>query len=173
VIGPARYSDPASTNLGNDMLSEDMKRVVSEQRLGFVATVNADGSPNLSPKGTFVVIGDDAIAFGEIRSPQTLRNLKANPAIEVNFVDPFVRKGYRFAGRARIVERGDAAFESELAGFHQFDLVAAIRAIVTITVTTARPITSPAYDRGRTEAELRRSWTRRFRQLQPAERFEE
>jgi predicted pyridoxine 5'-phosphate oxidase superfamily flavin-nucleotide-binding protein len=155
------------------MLSEDMKRVVSEQRLGFVATVNADGSPNLSPKGTFVVIADDAIAFGEIRSPQTLRNLKANPAIEVNFVDPFLRKGYRFAGRAGIVERGDASFEQALVPFGHFDLVSAFRAIVTITVATARPITSPAYDRGRSEAELRRSWTRRFRELQPGQRFEE
>jgi uncharacterized protein len=155
------------------MLSEDMKRLVSEQRLGFVATVNPDGSPNLSPKGTFVVVGDDAIAFGEIRSPQTLRNLKARPAIEVNFVDPFVRKGYRFAGRARIAERGEPAFDRELGVFRQFDLVGAFRAIVTITVTSARPITSPSYDHGRTEAELRRGWTRRFRLLQPGQRFEE
>lgn len=31
--------------------SEDMKRVVAAQRLGFYATVCADGSPDLSPKG--------------------------------------------------------------------------------------------------------------------------
>jgi hypothetical protein len=31
------------------MLTEDMKRVVREQRLGFYATVCEDGSPNLSP----------------------------------------------------------------------------------------------------------------------------
>ena len=34
------------------ILTEDMKRVVREQALGFVATVCPDGSPNLSPKGT-------------------------------------------------------------------------------------------------------------------------
>ena len=155
------------------MLSEDMKRLVSEQRLGFVATVNPDGSPNLSPKGTFVVLDDASIAFGEIRSPQTIRNLKTNPRVEVNFVDPFVRKGYRFAGNASIVERSDRAFEDALAPFRQFELVAQIRAIVTIAVASARPITSPAYDQGRTEADLRRNWTKRFRQLQPGQRFEE
>ena len=32
-----------------------MKRVVEEQRLGFVATVSPDGTPNLSPKGTTAV----------------------------------------------------------------------------------------------------------------------
>jgi hypothetical protein len=33
-------------------LTEDMERVVSEQRLGFVATVCPDGTSSLSPKGT-------------------------------------------------------------------------------------------------------------------------
>ena len=33
------------------MLTEDMKRVGREQRLGYVATVCPDGTPNLSPKG--------------------------------------------------------------------------------------------------------------------------
>ena len=33
------------------ILTPDMKRVVREQRLGFVATVCSDGTPNLSPKG--------------------------------------------------------------------------------------------------------------------------
>jgi predicted pyridoxine 5'-phosphate oxidase superfamily flavin-nucleotide-binding protein len=34
------------------VLTADMKRVVEQQRLGFVATVCPDGTPNLSPKGT-------------------------------------------------------------------------------------------------------------------------
>ena len=38
------------------MLTEDMIRVVRKHRLGFVATTNPNGTPNLSPKGTFVVI---------------------------------------------------------------------------------------------------------------------
>jgi len=31
--------------------TEDMKRVLNEQRLGFVASVCPDGTPNLSPNG--------------------------------------------------------------------------------------------------------------------------
>ena len=34
------------------ILTEDMKRVVREQRLGCYARVCEDGSPNLSPEGT-------------------------------------------------------------------------------------------------------------------------
>ena len=154
------------------MLTPDMQRIIGEQRLGFVATASLDGTPNVSPKGTFVVLDDRTIAFGEIRSPGTVRNLKANPRIEVNFVDPFVRKGYRFSGIATLVERGDPRFDALLPKLRS-TLADRIRAIVTIAVARALPLTSPAYDGGTPESELRRAWTTRFRKLQPSERFEE
>ena len=155
------------------MLTPDMRRVIEEQRLGFVATAAPDGTPNVSPKGTFVVLDDRTIAFGELRSPGTIRNLRVNPRVEVNFVDVFVRKGYRFAGVATVVERGDARFDTLLPNLRS-TLAHRIRAVVTIAVTRALPLTSPAYDDGeKTEAELRRVFTARFRMLQPDQRFEE
>jgi hypothetical protein len=66
-----------------------MKRVVGEQRLGFVATVCPNGTPNLSPKGTTAVWDDDHLVFANIRSPGTLANLRQNPNVEVNVVDQF------------------------------------------------------------------------------------
>ena len=92
------------------ILTEDMKRLVSEQRLGFVATVCPDGTPNLSPKGTTAVWDDDHIVFADIRSPATVSNLRRNPSTEINVVDPMVRKGYRFKGVASVVTEG-ALFE--------------------------------------------------------------
>jgi predicted pyridoxine 5'-phosphate oxidase superfamily flavin-nucleotide-binding protein len=154
------------------MLTPDMKRIIEEQRLGFVATATPDGTPNVSPKGTFIVLDDRTIAFGEIRSPGTIRNLRANSRIEVNFVDPFVRKGYRFAGTAVVTERGNGGFDALLDRFRSA-LAPRMRAIVTITVSKALPLTSPVYDDGKTEPELRRVFTARFRKLQPNERFEE
>lgn len=79
--------------------TEDMKRIVAEQRLAFVATVCSDGTPNLSPKGTIAVWDATHLVFADIRSPGTVANLKVNPTIEINVVDPFVRKGYRFMYR--------------------------------------------------------------------------
>jgi predicted pyridoxine 5'-phosphate oxidase superfamily flavin-nucleotide-binding protein len=38
------------------VLTDEMKQVVEQQRLAFVATVCADGTPNLSPKGTISVL---------------------------------------------------------------------------------------------------------------------
>jgi predicted pyridoxine 5'-phosphate oxidase superfamily flavin-nucleotide-binding protein len=94
-----------------------MKRVVAEQKLGFVATVNADGTPNLSPKGTMQVLDDDHIIFADIRSPGTMANLARHPALEINFVDPFSRKGYRFKGTARVVTRQMPDFAELLARY--------------------------------------------------------
>jgi uncharacterized protein len=79
------------------MLIADMKRIVQEQRLGFVTTGAPDGTRNVSTKGTFFVLDDTTIACGEIRSPGTLRNLRENPRLEVNFVNPFARTGSRCA----------------------------------------------------------------------------
>jgi hypothetical protein len=91
-----------------------MKRVVEEQRLGFVATVCPDGTPNLSPKGTVSVWDDDHLVFANIRSPGTLANLRQNANVEVNVVDPFLRKGYRFKGVASDVESG-ALYDAAIA----------------------------------------------------------
>ena len=63
-------------------LTPDMKRVVEEQRLGFVATVCPDGTPNLSPKGTIAVWDDEHLVFANIRSPGTLANLRHNASVE-------------------------------------------------------------------------------------------
>ena len=58
------------------ILTDDMKRVVNEQKLGFIATVCPDGTLNLSPKGTTEVSDDDHLIFVDIKSPGTVANLR-------------------------------------------------------------------------------------------------
>src|SRR6516225_8921178 len=90
------------------ILTSDMKQVIgSEFGTCFVATVSPDGRPNLSPKGTLEVLDDDHLVFCDIRSPNTRKNLEANPYIEINVVDMLSRKGYRFKGRAQVIRDGD------------------------------------------------------------------
>jgi hypothetical protein len=141
-----------------------MKRVVEQQRLGFVATVCPDGTPNLSPKGTTAVWDDDHLIFANIRSPGTLANLRQNANVEVNVVDPFVRKGYRFKGVASILESGPL-YDTLLAFYRERGSRSAIREIVMIRVQTAQPIDSPAYDLGFTEEEIRDRMEQHFQSL--------
>ena len=95
------------------MLSADVQQFVLDQRLGFVATVRPDGSPNLSPKGTTIVWDDDHLMFADIASPQTVENLRLDPRVEINVVDPIVRKGYRFRGTG-VVHRDGPDYERGL-----------------------------------------------------------
>lgn len=139
------------------ILSEDMKRVVLEQRLGFVATVCPDGIPNLSPKGTTTVWDDDHLVFADICSPGTMANLQQNPAVEINVVDPDVRKGYRFKGTAIVLAEGPQ-FEEIVAFYRQRGTQSPIHSIALITVERALPLVSPVYDQGATEDEVRARW---------------
>ena len=147
------------------LISVDMKRVVEEQRLGFVATVCPDGTPNLSPKGTTTVWDSDHLVFANIRSPGTLANLRQNANVEVNVVDPFVRKGYRFKGVASVLESG-ALYDKAIAFYKERgSQVSVIREVVMVRVQSAQPIDSPAYDLGLTEDEVRGRWERYFQSL--------
>lgn len=154
------------------ILTEDMKRLVREQGLGFYATVSEDGSPNLSPKGTTLVWDDDHLFFADIRSPQTVENIRRGSLVEINVVDPFVRKGYRFKGPAVIHEPGTDGFVEGLERLRRqrSNLVDRVKAIVVIHVRDARPLISPAYDDGTTnEADMVRTFEARFARLH--ERF--
>jgi uncharacterized protein len=145
-------------------LTPEARRVVDEQRLGFVATVNEDGTPNLSPKGTVAVLDDDHLVFADIRSPRTVENLRQRPAVEINVIDPILRKGYRFRGTATVVDSGPR-FDELVAFYRARASTSPAEAFVVIRVDSAEPVLSPSYDQGQTEPELRDRWKRHFAAL--------
>jgi predicted pyridoxine 5'-phosphate oxidase superfamily flavin-nucleotide-binding protein len=146
------------------ILTDDMRRVLDEQQLGFIATVTPDGKPNLSPKGTTTAWDDNHLVFADICSPNTISNLQANPAIEINVVDPIVRKGYRFKGTAIMLSDGPRYEEIERF-YRKRGSTNPFQHIVVVKVESAAPLVSPAYDLGRTEAEISAHWERRREEL--------
>lgn len=150
------------------VLTNDMKRVVEEQRLGFYATVCEDGSPNLSPKGTTFVFDDDHLFFADVRSPQTVENIRRGSAVEVNIVDPLVRRGYRFKGPATVHERGSDRFAEAVERLRASGstLVDRVNTIVLVEVREAGALTSPVYDAGGVkETDVTRRFLERFVEL--------
>lgn len=137
------------------MLNDEMKALITSHTAGMVATVNADGTPAVSPKATFVVLDDHTIAFGNLRSPGTLANLRRNPAVEVCFIDVLTRKAVRVSGQGTIHKNDgsnadmDAAFAAQWA-----DYTERMSLLVQISIGHAEMILSPAYDTGATETEL-------------------
>lgn len=140
------------------VLTEDMKRVIREQRLGYVATVAKDGSPYVSPKGSLTVLDDNTLAFADIESPHTVRNLSEDPRTEINVVDPFLRKGYRFRGRGKILHTGPQYWKVlELYHSEGAD-VRRVRSVVLVEIESAAPLVSPVYAFGVQEEDVRTLW---------------
>jgi uncharacterized protein len=140
------------------VLTDEMQRVVRGQRLGYVATISPDGGPNLSPKGSLTVWDDDHLVFADIESPRTIQNLGANPRTEVNVVDPFTRKGYRFRGNGKVLRAGADYWKAVENYKAEGADIRRIRAIVLIEVLEAAVLSSPVYLLGLNEDEVRRLW---------------
>ena len=143
------------------MITEKIRKFVSQQKLGFVATVSPNGTPNLSPKGTISVLDENTLVFANIRSPQTIENLEKNPSIEINIVDPFSRRGYRFKGIAKIISDGEE-YNKILLSYKQNGIKTTIKSIVMVNVKQILEVTSPLYDVGYTEEELRIKWKKYY-----------
>tara|TARA_B100000678_G_C17981267_1_gene411121 strand:+ start:40 stop:480 length:441 start_codon:yes stop_codon:yes gene_type:complete len=143
------------------MITQEIRKLLSEQKLGYVATVSLDGTPNLSPKGTIIAWDQNTLAFADIRSPQTVKNLKNNPSIEINVVDPFSRKGYRFKGIAKIISNGKQ-YEEILSFYKTLDIKSSIKSIVLVNVEQVSEILSPLYDIGYTEEEMKTKWRKYY-----------
>ena len=142
-------------------ISEEIKNFVNSQKLGYVATVSKDGTPNLSPKGTIVVMNESTLVFADIRSPQTIQNLQNNPSVEINVVDPFQRLGYRFKGECKIINEGPE-FDKILDYYANVGIKSKINSVVIVDVESMSEVTSPSYDLGATKDELVSKWKKYY-----------
>ena len=143
------------------MLTNDMKDVVAGTMLCFAATINEDGSPNLSPKSSLRVHDNKHLMFANMASPGTVANLRRDARIELNCVDIFSRRGYRFTGNAKLFSDGDELYEAlraDVAAEHGENLP--VYDAVLIEVFAAAPVISPAYTfiEGVTEEVLRNAY---------------
>lgn len=74
-------------------------------QLGWVATVDGNGMPNVSPR--FVVeVGPDYIAWGNSFTNKTFHNMHAHPQAKVGFADYGQRTGYELSGPVLLVDSG-------------------------------------------------------------------
>lgn len=146
------------------MITSEIKSFLDSHKLGYVATVSEDGLPNLSPKGTIVGWDENTLAFADIRSPDTMKNLESNPNVEINTIDPLSRKGYLFSGKARILSNGKQ-YDEILSFYRDKGIKSPIGSIVLVDVSKVSEVTSPLYDMGISEGEIREKWKKHFEDL--------
>ena len=146
------------------LITSEIKDFLDIQKLGYVATVSPNGKPNISPKGTIIAWSSNLLAFADIRSPDTVRNLQNNPFVEINVIDPLSRKGYLFTGTAKII-KNTPLFAEILIHYQNSGIQSPINSIVMVTVSSISAVTSPLYDLGKTEDEIKLKWKKYFNDL--------
>ena len=146
------------------MITSEIKNFLNTQKLGYVATVSSDGLPNISPKGTIIAWASEILAFADIRSPDTVKNLQNNPNVEINVIDPLLRKGYLFKGVARLINSG-LQYDEILQYYRDNGITSPINAIILVDLSCISDVTSPLYDMGISEDEIKSKWKNHFANL--------
>ena len=146
------------------LITSEIKNFLDLQKLGYVATVSSDGKPNISPKGTIIAWSSSVLAFADIRSPDTILNLQNNPFVEINVIDPLSRKGYLFSGTAKII-KDTPPYDDILTHYRNHGIQSPINSIVVVDVSSVSIVTSPLYDLGKTEDEIKLKWKKYFTDL--------
>lgn len=128
------------------MLTPQVTECARRSVLCWLATVDAAGQPNVSPKEVFTVFDAEHLVIANIASPGSARNLGAEARVCVSFIDVFVQKGFKVAGVARNVKQSDADFADwaeplvRMAG-PRFR----IHSVFVVRALSCEPIVAPSY----------------------------
>ncbi len=128
------------------LLNEPIRDAARRSVLCWLATVDADGQPNVSPKEVWAIADEQHVVVAHIASPVTVCNIRQQPQVCLSFVDVWVQKGFKLLGTAHEVCADDPAFSAWAA-----QLLAmvgqrfAIHSVLVIRVTSLAPIVAPSY----------------------------
>ncbi len=132
----------ARIGLLTDVVRDSARRSV----LCWLATVDAQGQPNVSPKEVWAFADAQHVVVANIASPVTARNITTQPQVCLSFVDVFVQKGYKLQGTARDVPPDAPDFAHWAAPLQA--MVGerfVIRSVLLIAVQSVQPIVAPSY----------------------------
>lgn len=128
------------------MLTPEILLSIESSVLCWLATVDKNGQPNVSPKEVFTSYGTDHILIANIMSPQSVKNIKVNSQVCVSFINVLVQKGYQVKGKAKVMTKKTKEFKL----YHPIlEAVAGsdfpIKSIIKIKVESHKPIMAPRY----------------------------
>jgi uncharacterized protein len=112
----------------------------------WLATVDANGMPSVSPKEIFAPEGKNGLLIANVASPNSIKNIGQHNKVCISFVDVFVQRGYKLYGHAQMLETSapDYATRAEpllkIAG-EKFP----IRSVIAVNIERVIPIVAPRY----------------------------
>lgn len=128
------------------VLTGAVRQAASRSVLCWLATVDAQGQPNVSPKEVWAIADDRHVVVANIASPVTVRNIAQQPQVCLSFVDVLVQKGFKLTGTARELLPAEADYAAWAAPLLAMagDRIP-VRSVLLITVQTVQPIVAPSY----------------------------
>ena len=127
-------------------LNETVRDVARHSVLCWLATADADGLPNVSPKEVWAIADDEHVVVAHIASPASAQNIAVQPQVCLSFVDVFVQKGFKLKGTARNVHVNDPEYARWAAPLlTQVGQRFVIQSVLLIRVTSVAPIVAPSY----------------------------
>jgi predicted pyridoxine 5'-phosphate oxidase superfamily flavin-nucleotide-binding protein len=127
-------------------LTDAVREAARRSVLCWLATVDAEGQPNVSPKEVWAIADDQHVVVAHIASPISARNIAQHPQVCLSFVDVFVQKGFKLIGTAHEVRAAGAEFAAwakpllAMVG-HRFT----IQSVLVVHVKSVAAIVAPSY----------------------------
>jgi uncharacterized protein len=89
-----------------DQMKELVNNALANGCPCILASVSADGEPDIGYKGSMMVFDDGSLAYWERTKRQHMKNVKENPKVVVLFRDTKSKVAWRFHGKATLHEDG-------------------------------------------------------------------
>ncbi|MEM3069040.1 MAG: pyridoxamine 5'-phosphate oxidase family protein [Nitrososphaerales archaeon] len=88
-------------------MTDEIKKMFGEGKdVAFIATVDAQGRPNVCCKGSLRVLDDEHLWYIEGTGKKTCNNLRKNPYVAVAIASREKMDGYQVKGKAEILTKG-------------------------------------------------------------------
>lgn len=128
------------------MFTTDITKRLENCVLIWLATVDSEGMPSVSPKEIFTIENENTLLIANVASPNSVKNILRQNKICVSFVDVFVQRGYKLYGTASILETSAPDYVTRAAALlkiagEKFP----IRSVMVLTIQKVVPIVAPRY----------------------------
>jgi uncharacterized protein len=127
-------------------LTDAVRETARRSVLCWLATVGAEGQPNVSPKEVWAIADEQHVVVAHIVSPISARNIAQHPQVCLSFVDVFVQKGFKLLGTAREVLADNAEFSTWVKPLQAIvGQRFTIQSVLVVHVKSVAAIVAPSY----------------------------
>jgi len=127
-------------------LTDEIKCSIDKCVLCWLASCDENHHPTVSSTEPFTCLVEEHIVIANIASPQSVKNIKVNPKVCLDFIDVIIQKGFQLKGKAQIVDEKSESFRQTKSVLEKMSQGKnPCNSISKISIESAIPIIAPSY----------------------------